>query len=68
MNQLPKTTANTQTPAATAEEIKSLKKAIGLILAALPEEKRIEIQQALLNSFDHSDKDLATQLNQFIFH
>ncbi|EPC4018169.1 hypothetical protein ACRZOS_002545 [Enterobacter kobei] len=68
MEHLPKTTANTQTADSTAEEIKSLKRALGLVLAELPEEKRVKVQQALLNSFDKSDKDLATQLNQFIFH
>lgn len=68
MNHLPKTSANTTTPATTAEELKSLKKALGLVMAALPEDKRIQVQQELLNSFDASDRDLATQLNQFVFH
>lgn len=68
MSQLPKTSANTTTPATTAEEIKSLKKALGLVMAALPEDKRIQVQQDLLNSFEAADRDLATQLNQFIFH
>jgi hypothetical protein len=68
MEHLPNTTANTQTADSTAEEIQSLKRALGLVLAELPKEQRVKVQQALLNSFDKSDRDLATQLNQFIFH
>ncbi|WP_447867231.1 hypothetical protein [Rahnella bonaserana] len=67
MSSLPQTSANTTTPQATQNEIKSLKKALGLIMACLPQEQRIKIQQELLSSLDPADRDLASQLNQFIF-
>lgn len=68
MEQLPRTTANTTTPVTTAEEIKSLKKALGLVLACLPQDQRVNVQTQLMKSADPADRDLASQLNQFIFH
>ncbi|KGA31106.1 hypothetical protein [Pectobacterium odoriferum] len=67
MNHLPKTTAKVSSQQDIQKEIESIKKALGLILAALPEDKRISVQQQLLESFDYADRDLATQINQFIF-
>lgn len=68
MNKLPQVSVNTANPAAVAAELKSLKTALGLILAALPEDQRIKVQQQLIASMDKNDVDLATQLNQFIYH
>ncbi|EKN3611536.1 hypothetical protein NUG10_002564 [Yersinia enterocolitica] len=67
MNKLPQVSVNTASPAAIAAELKSLKTALDLILAALPEDQRIKVQQQLIASMDRNDVDLATQLNQFIF-